>query len=377
MPNISRNKILIGIGILAVILVLSFAFFAFTKVDAAMSVNSAFYVKQVIDEQPVNGKFLIINVTVKNNAKNPLTVSKSQFAPMINGKPVEKYSVFSGDGTDLPQQITIPEGSSKAITLVFDIGNQTPDSLEFFGPISWAPTYKTSTVIKEVSPTALFDGLNGTANIKMNMSASNIQNMNLNMMMNMNGTEKSTVQKTDDPNKVKTLTSESVKQTTVINGQMLKQSMGTSQVTNTEKTSDNSTSLTDITTGIGDNGTLDMLPKNMTKAGDTITTSSGVYKLNGSDTINIMGKKIDCWVVDGQYKDISSNITLNATIYYDKTTRIIWKAVINPQKVSIPGLSGTFTVQGEEEFTDTNMPLIGVAWVFHEYSGYPKIFLFF
>lgn len=361
MPNISRNKILIGIGILAVILVLSFAFFAFTKVDAAMSVNSAFYVKQVIDEQPVNGKFLIINVTVKNNAKNPLTVSKSQFAPMINGKPVEKYSVFSGDGTDLPQQITIPEGSSKAITLVFDIGNQTPDSLEFFGPISWAPTYKTSTVIKEVSPTALFDGLNGTANIKMNMSASNIQNMNLNMMMNMNGTEKSTVQKTDDPNKVKTLTSESVKQTTVINGQMLKQSMGTSQVTNTEKTSDNSTSLTDITTGIGDNGTLDMLPKNMTKAGDTITTSSGVYKLNGSDTINIMGKKIDCWVVDGQYKDISSNITLNATIYYDKSTRIIWKAVINPQKVSIPGLSGTFTVQGEEEFTDTNMPLIGVA----------------
>jgi hypothetical protein len=341
--NISRNKILLGVGVLIVILVVIFAFFAFAKVDAAVTVNSAFCVNQIIDKQPANGKFLIMNVTVKNNGKDPLTVSTDQFAPMANGKPITKYSLFSGQGTDLQKQVTIPGGASKDITVVFDIGNQTPDSLEFFGPISWAPTYKNTSKISEVSPTAMFEGQNGTGAITMKMNAS-ISNMKI--TMEMNSTDNSTVQKTDDPNKMKTITTTDAATSTNIAGQQ-----------NNQNNTDTMTSITDITTGLDEDGSPDILPKNITKPGDSLATSNGTFTLKDSETIDVMGKKIECWALTGQFE--SSGLKLNATMYFDKTTRTVVKAAIPEQSLTVSSIP--FTVKGEADITSTNMPLIGVA----------------
>lgn len=109
------NKILVGAIIVVVISVAVFSFFAFAKVDTTLKVNSAFYTDNIIDKQPVNGKYLMMNVSVKNNGKDTITVSNDQFTPLSNGKHMEKYSVFTGDGTDLQRQIQVPGGQSKDI----------------------------------------------------------------------------------------------------------------------------------------------------------------------------------------------------------------------------------------------------------------------
>ena len=269
--DVSKNKILIGIGVLVVILVLAFAFFAFAQIDVALNVNSAFSVNQISTNQPVNGKFIITNVTVKNNGKDPVTISTDQFAPMINGKQVSKYSVFSGAGTDLQKQVKIPGGASKDFVVVFDIGSQTPDSLELSGPISWAPTYKNSAKIPNVSPTALFNGLNNTLNFSVK---TNTTIYNMNVTSETNGTELNTVKKTADPNKMKIID--------IANGTAVGSINGKRTI---QKSIDNSTSTVDIRTGMDNNGTPAILPENMTKPGDSITTPNGIYTINGSEKI--------------------------------------------------------------------------------------------
>ena len=348
MVNVSKNKILVIIGVLAVILVLAFASFAFAKVDVGLTVNSAFCVSQIIDKEPANGKFLVTNVTVKNNGKDPITISTDQFTPMVNGKAVEKYSVFSGAGTDLQNQVQIPAGASRDMVVVFDIGNQTPDALEFAGPIFWAPTYKNSTKISDVASTALFDGLHDTNNIGMEMNTT-MYGINITGATNIKGTD--SVQKTDDPDKMKF--------TTVENTSTITNAMGQQ---NSQNSVDNTTSTVDLKTGIDNNGTLEILPANMTKPGDSITTLNGVYTLTGSEKIDIMSKKVDCWVVNVQYKgDSSSGFNVNGTIYFDKTTRLPLKFVIKPQSVTVPGSSMPLTMQGQAEIVTTNLPIIGVA----------------
>lgn len=348
MVNVSKNKILVIIGLLAVILVLAFASFAFAKVDVGLTVNSAFCVNHIIDKEPANGKFLVTNVTVKNNGNDPITVATDHFTPVTNGKAVEKYSVFSGAGTDLQNQVQIPAGASRDMIIVFDIGNQTPDSLEFAGPISWAPTYKNSTKISEVASTALFDGLYDTNNICMEMNTT-MYGIKITGATNITGTEN--VQKTDDPDKVKSIT---VENTSTITSAMGRQ--------NSQDSLDNTTSMVDLKTGIDDNGTPEILPANMTKPGDSITTLNGIYTLVGSEKIDIMGKKVDCWVVNGQYSgDSSSGLHVNGTIYFDKTTRFPLKFVIKPQAVNVPGSSMPLTVQGQAEIVTTNLPIIGVT----------------
>lgn len=348
MVNVSKNKILIIIGVLAVVLVLAFASFAFAKVDVGLTVNSAFCVSQIIDKEPANGKFLIINVTVKNNGQDPITVSTDQFTPMVSGKAVENYSVFSGAGTDLQNQVQIPAGASKDMVVVFDIGNQTPDSLEFAGPISWAPTYKNSTKISEVASTALFDGLQDTDNIHIKVNTT-MYGINITGTTNITSTDN--VQKTDDPDKMRSAS--------VANTSSLTSAMGQQK---SQDSIDNTTSTVDLKTGLDDNGTPEILPANLTKPGNSITTSNGVYTLTGSEKIDIMGKKVECWVVNGQYKDdTSSGFNVNGTIYFDKTTRLPLKMVINDQPVTVPGSSIPLTMQGQAEIVNTNMPLIGVA----------------
>ncbi len=259
----SRNKIILGVGAIVIVLVIFAAFFAFAKIDATLNVNSATYVDNIIGKQPVNGKFLLMNVTVKNNGNDPLTVSTGQFAPYINGKPVDKYSVFSGAGTDMQNTVKIPVGGSQNMILAFDIGNQTPDTLVFQGPLLWSPNYKTNTSIKDIGSGTFFNGMTYSSN--MNIAETILPYMGVAGNIMINGTVNTNYQKSDDPNKINYTTSSNLTVQTFINGQ---ESSSNSQ--------SNTNSTIDIKTGLNQTGGLDLnyLPKNLTKPGDSITAGN-------------------------------------------------------------------------------------------------------
>ncbi len=72
-----------------------------------------------------------------------------------------------------------------------------------------------------------------------------------------------------------------------------------------------------------------------------------------------MGKKFDCWVANTTYN--MEGIPLNATVYYDKTSRFNLKVMFNNQTVNIPNSPITININGQGEITNTNLPLIGLA----------------
>ncbi len=339
------NKVLVGAIVVIVILVAAFSFFAFAKVDTTLNVNSAFYTSNIIDKQPVNGKYLMMNVSVKNNGQGTLTVSNDQFTPMVNGKPVEKYSVFTGDGTDLQRQVTVASGESKDLWVIFDIGDQKPDSIEYHGPLAWASTYKTSTSINSITPGVPFNGMNQTAKTNMGMNGTV---MGISVNMKMNGTDNEFFEKTDDINIIKLTKKVSSTTNSNINGQ-----------NNTQNENTEETEMINLNTGLLTNGTSysTLLPKNLTKTGDTTNIDNSTYTIVGSEKIEILGHKIDCWKVESTYEREGSK--LKATMFYDKTTRMILKMVADKQNMPVSGYN--FEVTAEAELTSTNMPLIGIA----------------
>lgn len=322
----------------------AFSFFAFAKVDTTLNVNSAFYTDNIIDKKPVNGQYLMMNISVKNNGKDALTVSNDQFTPLIDGKPVEKYSVFTGDGTDLQRQIQIPGGQSKDILVIFDIGDQKPNSVEYHGPIAWAPTYKNSTPINTITPGVPFDGMNLKLSTNLDMGGE-VAGLSFNVKSNVTTTEK--FEKTNDSNLIKETSTDTSTSTSTISGQ-----------SDTQNVTEVNTGIIDLRTGLYENGTFSaMLPKNLTKNGDTMTAENSTYTIVGSETIDILNHKIDCWKVEGTSE--AQGAKLKAVIYYDKTTGIPIKMVIDKQDAEISGL--TVQIQGGGELISTNVPLIGIA----------------
>lgn len=347
--NNSRNMTFLGVGAAVILLVIVFSVLAFASMNATINVNSAFYTSNVIDKQPVNGKFLIMNVTVKNNGNDPLTVSTDQFAPYINGKPVDKYSIFSGEGTDLNKTVKIPGGGSQDVIVVFDINNQTPDNLILQGPLSWAPTHKTDTSLADIASGAYFNGMTYKAELSLDGKTS--QYMGINASIKSNGTSSGTYQKMTDPNKVQYIS---------VNDMTTKTILSNGQETN-DPGNDKKTDIIDLTTFKNETGDLDsdFLPKNLTKPGDSITVKNQTLTLKGSQKIDILGKKIDCWVTETTENE--AGMQLKATVYYDKTTRFMLKAVFNNQTVDMPGLPMTMDINGQGIIKTTNMPLIGSA----------------
>lgn len=151
------SKILLTAIVVVVIVIGAFIFINSEKMDVSLDVNSAFLSDNIIEQKPVNGKFLIMNVSVENNGQDTITVSTEQFTPLLNGKSLEKYKVFNGEGTDLKKQIEVPSGESKDMLVVFDIADQQPDAVQLRGPISWAPTQETNTTIDTITLGVPFD----------------------------------------------------------------------------------------------------------------------------------------------------------------------------------------------------------------------------
>lgn len=335
--------------ILIAIIIVVIAFFAYiylstAAMDVSLNINSAFLTDNIIGKNPVNGQYLIMNVSVKNNGNSPLTVSSDQFAPMINNKTVQKYSVFDGSGTDLQKQVQIPGGESKNFIIGFDIDNQTtPDTIEFKGPISWAPTYTSTTNIKNITPGVPFDGMNLKMNVLMDANG-DAMGMKFNMSINVN----------ESSNYEKTSNAYQIKETTISNGTTFASIAGQS---NTQNSNNTSIGIINLKTGLYTNGSsANTLPKNLTKNGDSITIDNSTYTIVGSEIINILGHKINCWKVEGTSD--SEGQKLKATMFYDKTTRQAVKLVIEKQNITESG--ATMQVQGSGELLSTNMPLIGV-----------------
>lgn len=126
----------------------------------------------------------------------------------------------------------------------------------------------------------------------------------------------------------------------------------------TENTTEEETGIINLNTGLYINGTTSyFLPKNLTKNGDSVTIGNETYTIIGSETIDILGHKIDCWKVEGTYEAEGSK--LKAIMYVDKTTRMWLKMIIDKQSIEESGV--TVQIEGKAEITSTNAPLIGKA----------------
>lgn len=85
------------------------------NVDVSLTVNSAYALDSVVNNTPNNDKFIVMNVTVKNNGKNPIRVYASDFSLLRENEYMD-YSNFYGQGTDIPESVEIPGGKQKLLT---------------------------------------------------------------------------------------------------------------------------------------------------------------------------------------------------------------------------------------------------------------------
>jgi len=342
-PKIEEKKaiptIWILIATLIVILFIIGAFFAFLNTDITLNVNSAFLLDNIIDKKPVNGKFLVLNVSVKNNGKDPLKVSADQLALKSRGNSIGKYSIFYGEGTDIQKEIEVPSGTSKDFLVVYDTENKTPDSVEYSGPFLWDPTYRVSANIKNLANTIPYDGMNLEYRRNMQITGSSSGAGDKKVELNMN--VKTSYQKTDPPNKLKEISKISM----TVNG---------------EKYPENeSTGIIDLKTFKNEYGVLsdNFLIKDPQKIGDSVNFGNVTYTLKSSEKIDFMSKKIDCWVLESNTQ-LDENSSQKVTRYYEKTTRLLIK-MVSTGNVYIGG--EPFSMSMNMELTGTNAPIIGVS----------------
>lgn len=229
--------------------------------------------------------------------------------------------------------------------MILDIGDQKPNSIEYHGPIGWAPTYKTDATVNSITPGIPFDGM------KTEISSSQTSNqeiMGMNAKSTTDGTVKMSFGRTDDPNMIKV---------TSVSSLIATASLSTGE-SFTQNITDETSSIINLNTDLSANGSsAGFLPKNMTKNGDSFTIDNSTITIVGSEKIDILGHKLDCWKVEATSD--SQGTKMKTIMYFDKTTRMFIKFVIDKQNMETSGTS--LQVQGGGELVSTNAPLIGVA----------------
>ncbi|MDI9624489.1 MAG: DUF4352 domain-containing protein [Methanothermobacter sp.] len=305
--------------------------------DATVTVNAAYTADSITGNYfPTYSRFIITNVTVKNNGNNPLTISSTDFSLLSNGEYIG-YLNFYGHGTDVPENVQIPPGENKSFLLVFDVEDKDPEILEYNS--LWDPFSEPET--SGMGPVNIIPNPNSYANyeVKGKVNEKSYQ-------MDVNITYKSTT-----------------------NGQIeenIKRSGETIWLTGSvyrEPIQSQSWAF-DPETFEDENGTYSsyiFLPRGFVE-GDSVPIKGsegenvGEETVTGSKTINIMGKKIECWVTTA--KEEEEGIKLQITRYYDKTTGLLLKEVYK-EEGSAYGVS--YTDSNTMQLTSTNIPLIGIS----------------
>lgn len=300
-------------------------------VDVSLTVNSAYALDSVVNNTPNNDRFIVMNVTVKNNGKDPIRVYASDFSLLRENEYMD-YSNFYGQGTDIPESVEIPGGESRSFLLVFDVEG-SPEIIEYTSILDPLSEPKNAGIgsIKTIPSPGIYanykwDGTvnNKTYSLKGNVTYRNATAGNIEEVIERSG------------------------ETIWLSSEVYREPIASQSFTFDPET------LQD------ENGTYSsqcFFPRDaLTAPGDSIPVFEngeevGTETLEGSSTIDFMGKKVECWVTK-----IEGN-GVRETCYYDKTTGLLLK-VVGTEKGSAYGVSytGSYTILLE----NANIPIIGL-----------------
>lgn len=375
-------KMILGLGgyFLIALLIVFVLLVALININVATSVNSAFYSNNLagININQVNNqslssntstqKFLIMNISVKNNGNGKVTINPNDFSIVTSNKSanskiytgntsIDSIEVVPGENKSMIIAFIIPENitpNTLKYSNFWDLGseginanigniaaNQTPINGQYSlytdkGEYKWTGGSKTVEKTINVS----YEYLNEPFTISYSSTTTLT-----------NGTSFS----------FSTTTNQSIKQTNVI--KMISPTESSFDISSSHYISITTGTITDkLSTSLQDatgvyKSSIIINPI-LTIVGSSVPLTDsnrnivGSEKLVRSEVIEIMGQKFDCWVTE--IKSNSQNE--ETTAYYDKTTKLLLKKV---QKYTVPG-SSDVTYTGETILTATNIPLVGI-----------------
>lgn len=382
-------KMILGsIGYILIIVLIVFGLLvALINTSVSTSVNSAIYTDNIAGNN-INStdddRFLVLDVSVKNDGKDKVTINPSDFIISTSNGTTESQTFI---GNTSIESVEINPGESKNMVIAFTVPDDiTPKTLKyvsFWDPGSEGSNATIGTIV-DAEYSEPFDGQYSFYNVNMDYTWSGgsqkvVETYNVSYnYLNQSFTRDSLFSGifttyTYDENGTLTSSDSSLSNssldTTTFN-QSLKETSTTNLISPSDSTFFVSSSVyITLTTGTDtvilgpdmrdeDGIYMSSVMKNpylsyinsdvpVVDDGETI----GYKTLTGSEVIEVMGKKIDCWVV----KDNESGEAY--TFYYDKTTGLLLK-MAGTSTDSSYGV--TTTEKFEMIINSTNVPLIGV-----------------
>ena len=370
-------KMVVGsVGYLVIALIVVFAIlFAVINTDVATSVNSAIYTDNVAGNQisqisSSTDKYLILDVSVKNKGSGKVTIDPSDFS-ILTGNEDADSEIFIGN-TSI-ESVEIAPGETKNMVIAFTVPNDIkPDKLKYVSLWDMGSEGATAN-IGTVNNGTPFEGQFSSYSEKGQWSWSggsksiekkiNTSYNFLDQPFTIESNFISTFVNGSEFNTSKTYP-KSIKETSVI--QMISPTESSIYITSdiyiTMPTGTTTEILSpDMRDAKGVYQANVILNPGLTSIGRNITivdsdgNTVGSEKLIRSEVIDIMGKKMDCWVTETKSNSAGHELTL--TSYYDKTTGLLLKVVT---KDVLSGYGQTATYTSEQVLTATNVPLVGV-----------------
>lgn len=381
--------------ILILILVIMGLMFVFINNDVKVNVDSAVYVN-AIGNQTTNSnssnisftwgnnstsyvsnsssEYLLLEVSIKNTGKNKAYINPSDFHLLRDGKEI-KSSLFIGNTST--KTIEIPPGETKNMSIAFNVEENTkPTELKYLSFWDYgSPGSKAA--INDIANDFPFNGQYATYSLKGKYewnggseSFEKIANISY-TFLNQPFTESrgytiTTYTPSGESYEFSTIPISSnytVKETLdvkLISGSSTKFLSDTVYITLNEGISEVLMSPT-LQDNQGYFTAAGMLNKRkLNSIGDSMDivddsgNEIGEMKVIRSEVIEVLGKKIDCWLIE--YKTTIGTTTLTEQRYYDKTSGLLLKVTSKETDTSL--ISTTSTT--EQLLIDTNAPLIGV-----------------
>jgi hypothetical protein len=288
------------------------------------SINSAIYVDQIGNTTPVNGQFMIMNVSVKNNGKGKTSVSPGSFSLSGDG-------MYSTDSYSWQYNKTeIAPGANTSMLVVFDVEKPDPDELKFNS--WWDPLGNVSASIGDIQ-TIPFNGQYATYEVNDTFSGDKTNYVSTTIKFNeVNSTHIKESRIYNDSR----FDISSSRWITYSNGSVIMDYLLLDEEGYFAAYSLLNSQLSEIRDSI------DIVDSSGNTVGET--------SIKESQYVTINGQNIYCWVV------VSSTDEYNSTEYYDMTTGLLVKRTFSGT------IGGDFTSKYSSVMilTDTNVPLVSV-----------------